>query len=479
MIHLRRPSRREFVRAAAGAPLLMSACAPKENGGTPPPTDKLNIAYIGIGGLYGPRAIEELRDSHNVAALCDIDWRTKDQFGELANMVTPAVDVIAQYPDAPHYDDWRQMLEEKGDGIDAVVICSADHAHAVAAITAMKAGKHVFCEKPLAHSVDEVQAMMAAAHTYGVATQTGVQGHASEDLISMVEWIQDGAIGDVKEVHCFEGAGPKGADRRQRPSVYDNIAHVNDQVPVPPEVKWDLFLGPAPERPYNPMYTPLWWRNWLDFGTGILGDHGPHYIDVPFWALDLGLPETIQAETDPEYDPKTNTQTWPTMWIVHFTFPARGDKPPVALTWHANHTPPLPSYVKEDQLPAGGGMIVGSKGAIVYANIYAGKPGETVEGMVQLLPEELDKSYTRPAKTIPRPKSHWLEWTECIKSGKKPSTNFDYGGPLTNICLLGDIAVRNKGTLLRYDAASGKFTNSDAANEAMGHYSRPGWELPT
>jgi predicted dehydrogenase len=227
------------------------------------------------------------------------------------------------------------------------------------------------------------------------------------------------------------------------------------------------------------MYLPTRWRSWLDFGTGVLGDHGPHYIDVIVSALGLEFPETVEADTDPEYDPAKNIQTFPRMATVRYAFPARGKKPPVTMTWHNNSMPPLPSYVKEDQIATGGGLLAGSKGVIVFGTIYSGKSGQIVPGLVKLLPEELDKSYKRPAPTLARPASHWLEWAECAKSGKLASTNFQYGGLVTQISLLGDIAIRNKGTILRYDQKRAKFINNDSANRAMGHYSRAGWELPT
>jgi predicted dehydrogenase len=452
--------------------------------GFAPPSEKLNVAFIGIAGGYGRRALEEL-STQNIVAICDVDWRKPDK--QRTNFPA-AVDVAAKYPSARRFDDWRKMLEEMDKGIDAVVVCTPDHTHAVASITAMKMGKHVFCEKPLAHSVNEVRAMMAAAHKYKVATQTGVQGHASEDLRSIVEWIRDGAIGDVKEVHLFEGARPKPAPGAQAQvgrggnmrSIYESIAHVSDEIPIPPEVKWDLWLGPAQARPYNPMYLPIRWRSWLDFGTGVLGDHGPHFIDPVVWALDLRFPETIEAETDPEYDIEKNTQTFPRMAIVRYTFPARGSKPPVALTWRQNDMPPLPGFLKPgDKIPSGGGMIVGSKGAITYGPIYNGKPGTTVPGLVKLYPEELDRDYKRPAKSLPRPESHWIEWVECAKTGKQTSANFDYGGLVTQIALLGDIAIRHKGTLLRFEPKKHKFHGNESVNKAFGAYSRPGWELPT
>jgi predicted dehydrogenase len=473
-------SRRNLLASAAGGsgalliPSQVLGQSPKTA-----PSEKLNIAFVGIGGGYGTRALNEL-SSQNIVAVCDVDWRTREQQHV---RFKPAIEEAALYPKARRFNDWRKMLEEMDKGIDGIVVCTPDHTHAVISITAMKMGKHVFCEKPLAHSVDEVRAMIAAGRKYKVATQTGVQGHASEDLRSMVEWVRDGAIGPVREVHLFEGARPprhsNGAARAMHGSIYDAIAHVNDKIPVPPEVKWDLWLGPAHVRPYNPMYLPIRWRSWLDFGTGVLGDHGPHYLDPVVWALDLGFPEVIEAATDPEYNPEKNTQTFPRSAIVHYRFPANGDRPPVSLTWYQSQMPPRPRFLKpDDELPSGGGMLVGDRGAIVFGPIYNGKPGAIVPGLVKLYPEELDRSYKRPARTLSRPQSQWLEWIECAKTGKQASANFDYGGLITQIALLGDIAIRNRGALLRFDANEQRFTNCEGANKAFEYYSRPGWALP-
>jgi predicted dehydrogenase len=472
-------TRRSFASAFTVLPASVLGRA-----GAFPPSAKLNVAFIGIGGLYGPRGIQELA-SQNVVALCDVDWRTTSRAGDRPN----AVEMAGQHPRARRFDDWRRMLEEMDKRIDAVVVCSADHTHAHASITAMKMGKHVLCEKPLAHSIHEVRAMMAAGRKYKVATQMGLQGHASEDLLSMVEWIRDGAIGDVKEVHVFEGARPPGAPPATGlfndaypfgPGYYEQIGRVREQVPVPPEVKWDLFLGPAPARPFHPLYTPLKWRSWLDFGTGLLGDHGTHFIDPVAWALDLGFPETIEAETDAGYGPEQAAQMFPRASTVRYTFPARGKLPPVTLTWHTNNMPPMPKGWKAaDPFPTGGGMFVGSKGALVYSSIYSGKPGEAVPGMLKLAPEGLDREYRRPARSLARPTSHWLEWVEAAKSGKPASTGFGYSGVLTQICLLGNIAIRQKGKILRYDARAERFTNNDAANQAFRRAYREGWNLPS
>ena len=444
------------------------------------PSDKLNIGFIGIAGYYGGAGLRELA-SQNIVALCDVDWRTRAQMTSKQPLYAP--EVAQQYSQAKCFDDWRVMLEKMDKSIDAVLICTADHTHAVAAVTAMKMGKHVFCEKPLAHSVHEVRAMMNSERSHpGQATQTGIQGHASEDVISIVEWVRDGAIGTVQEVQVFQGSGrppsghPVGARPRRLP--YEEIEHVNDDVPIPPEVKWDLWLGPAPYRKYNPMYLPLRWRNWLDFGTGILGDHGPHFIDPMFWALDLGFPESIEAETDPEYDPQTNTQTFPRRSVVRYRFPARGKRPSVSLTWYGGDTPPIPKgWDPAKEFPNGGGVILGSKGTIVYGPVYNSLPRKLMQ--VWLLPEELDRSYKRPVQTLPRPSNIWMEWAECAKTGKQPSADWHYGGSLTQVCLLGDIAIRHKGQMLRFDEKKEKFTNSSSANAMFEQPSRSGWALPS
>jgi predicted dehydrogenase len=341
----------------------------------------------------------------------------------------------------------------------------------------MKMGKHVFCEKPLAHSIHETRAMMAAEKKYkNVTTQTCIQGHASEDCRAIVEWVRDGAIGDVREAHVYEYE----TTRPGTPNYYEDIQHINDDVAIPPELKWDLWIGPAPYRPYNTAYHPNRWRYWLDFGTGKLGDHGPHYIDPVYWALDLGLPATIEADADAEWNtPAAKAQKYPRFAEVRYGFPARGKKPPVTLTWHHNDKmPPLPKWWRaEDKAPTGGGIIVGTKGAIVFGPIYASKPGALQQ--VKLIPEELNRDYRRPAKTIPRLNTgHWMEWIECAKAGKQTSSDFAYGGAISEIALLGDIAIRNTGKVLHYDAKRGKFKD-DEANAMFQRTYRKGWELPT
>ncbi|WP_213803514.1 Gfo/Idh/MocA family oxidoreductase [Granulicella sp. dw_53] len=433
--------------------------------------DKANIAFIGIGN-YGAQNLTELA-RENIVAVCDVDWRTRAQLPGRGGL---ASEVAAKYPQAKRFDDWRIMLESMDRQIDAVVVCTADHVHAVAAITAMKMGKHVYCEKPLAHTIGQVRAMTAAAHKYPQqATQTGIVGHASEDVRRIVEWVRDGAIGKIEKIDVWQSDWTAG---QRYTSPYDEIAHVQDQVVVPAEVKWDLWLGPAPERPYNPMYLPLRWRNWLDFGTGILGDHGPHFMDPVIWALDLGYPDEISADTDPGYVGAARQQMFARYSHVNYHFPAKGARAAVPLKWYGYATPEIPKgWNKSEPFPTGGGILHGTKGTLVFGPVYNSKPGAPKQ--VWLLPEEVDREYKRPDATIARPQSHWLEWIDAARDGKQPSANWQYGGLVTEICLLGNIAIQHAGTTLRFDPKSRSFTNSAAANSMFDHGTRARWKLPT
>src|ERR1700730_6717258 len=466
-----RISRRKFFSGAAAA----YAC------GTQPlwargarklsANDKANIAFIGIGN-YGAQNLVELA-GQNFVAVCDVDWRTREQLpgrGKLAS------EVAAQYPQAKRFDDWRIMLESMDKTIDAVVVCTADHVHAAAALTAMKLGKHVYCEKPLAHSISQVRAMTAAARKYeGQATQTGICGHASEDVRRIVEWVRDGAIGKVEKIEVWQSDGAVG---KRYGSPYDEVSHVQDKIAVPAEVKWDLWLGPASERPYNPMYLPLRWRNWHAFGTGILGDHGPHFMDPVLWALELGYPDEISADADPGYSGEARRQMFARHSHVNYRFPAKGSRAAVELKWYGYATPEIPKgWSSTEPFPNGGGILHGTKGTLVYGPVYRSLPG--VPKQVWLLPEELDRQYKRPGQTIPRVKSHWLEGIGAARDGKQPSANWSYGGFVTEICLLGNIAIQHAGTTLAFDPQSRKFKNSPSANSMFEHGVRAGWELPS
>ncbi|HWC99912.1 MAG TPA: Gfo/Idh/MocA family oxidoreductase [Candidatus Sulfopaludibacter sp.] len=457
-------------------------------GGATPPSEKLNIAMIGTGGR-GAVSLRNLTD-HNIVALCDVDWRTESR------SEFPAGKMAAQYPQAKRFDDYRIMLAEMDKSIDAVVVATADHSHAHASIAAMRMKKHVYCEKPLAHDMHEVRAMMAAAKKYNVITQTGNQGHSNYDVRSLVEWVRAGAIGSVKEVHLFEGAGRRPAPAAGKVGTvawtgqYDFTKILSDDIPVPPEIKWDLWLGPAPTRKFNPAYLPLSWRRWLDFGTGVMGDFVCHYLDPVAWSLDLELPESIEAETDEAYNPQTNNQTYPNYSQLRCAYPARGNKPPVTVSWYLNSParPPRPQGWKEDEkLPdeSGGGMIVGSQGSILFGKVFHGSSMKSTPGLVRLYPDDLDKSFKRPDMTIPRLQAggdlggHWLDWVDSIKAGKQAGSHFGYGGMLSKSAVIGNIAVRNKGKILRFNAKDETIINDDDANKLFQRRYREGWNLPT
>ena len=475
-------SRRELVTSGVAGFTFLPARVLGRDG--PAPSEKLNIAFAGIGtrGSYNLRELDNLQ--HNVVAVCDVDWRALP-----GRQYPTAIEIAPKYPKAKRYTDWRVMLQEQEKDIDAVVVATANHTHALIALTAMKMGKHVYCEKPLAHSVQEVRAMMAAEKKYKVITQTGCQGHSSEDCRLVVEWVRDGAIGDVREVHIFQNLA--GGRRYEYANVGKLIA---EDHAVPPELSWDLWLGPAPFRPFNPTYLPGSWRNWTDFGDGVIGDYCCHSFDPVFWSLDLGLPEKIEARPDTDFDWATNKHVFPNSAAVRWYFPARGNKPAVNIVWHygtESGAIPLPKGWKAgDKLySAGGGILYGTKGSIVFGPIYASLPLTASSGeykpvtwgtptKIRMFPEELEKEYKQPKKTLPRPFNHWADWVDSVKAKKPAGAGFSYGGPMSETALLGNIAYTQKGKVLTYDAKAGLFVNNDEANKLLKVSYRQGWELP-
>jgi predicted dehydrogenase len=478
-------SRRKLLAGAAAAGFTFLPSRVLGRGGAVPPSEKLNVAFVGIGtrGSFDLREMANL--GHNVVAICDVDWRPlKDR------QYPTAIEIAANYPNAKRYDDWRIMLQEQDKNIDAVLVATADHSHAVVSLTAMKMGKHVYCEKPLAHSVEEVRAMIAAEKKYKVTTQTGCQGHSSEDCRMLVEWIKDGAIGDVREVHIFQNIG---SGRR---FTYPDLPKlVAEEHPVPPELKWDLWLGPATARKFNPVYLPSAWRAWQDFGEGVIGDYCCHSFDPVFWALDLTLPEKIESRPDAPFNPAVNDQTWPNSGIVRWDFPARPKMPPVSVVWHygvdAGHIPLPKGWKSTDVLPpAGGGIFFGSQGAVVFGPIYASLPLTASTGAykpvtwgtptkVRMFPEELEKSYkVKKSLNLPRPFNHWWDWAEAAKARKPAGAPFSFGGLLSETALLGVLGFRQPGKVLTYDSKAGLFLNNDEANQRLKTSYREGFALP-
>jgi predicted dehydrogenase len=443
-------NRRRFLRGAATA-AAAAAVLPRHivaGSHQTAPSDKLRLAFVGVGGRGASNlnGLAEL-DQH-VVALCDVDQER-------------AAASLARYPQARQFRDFRRMLDELDDQIDAVVVSTPDHTHASAAMAAIRRGKHVYCEKPLAHTIGEVRALQNAAREHGVITQLGNQGHSFDHIRLFCEWIWDGAIGNVHTIHA------------QRPSDYsriDALPALAERPPVPETLDWDLWLGPVASRPYCPEYLPGKWRGWMPFGTGVLGDWTCHIVDPVFWALDLGSPQTIEARTD-GYDRLKHADTFPHGTTITYQFPAKGDRGPVTLHWYdGSLAPPELPEIPWQSFPRNtSAVVLGDRGGIRY-----GSHGATG---VRIFPEEQMLAYERPEPTLPRVAGHHQDWLDAIRNGKPAGSNFDYGGSLTEIALLGVIATRLTGTRLQWDGASMRFIDCEAANQMLDAPRRPGWEL--
>jgi predicted dehydrogenase len=334
----------------------------------------------------------------------------------------------------------------------------------VAVIDAIRRGKHVYCEKPLAHSIGEVRALMKAARTHKVVTQLGNQGHSSGSIRSFCEWIWDGAIGNVTEVHACCDAFPQ---------VYcqiDKLPQLKEKHEVPSRLDYDLWLGPAQFRPYSPLWVPWNWRGWMPFGTGCIGDWVCHVVDPSFWALDLGLPTKVRADEVKGYDPKLHADVYPRGVKITYQFPAKGKRGPVKLVWFdGSERPPRPEVLEEGRgIPGTGAIVYGDKGVIQHGSHGAGG--------VQIIPEAKMKEYKQPEPTIPRVRGHHWDWLEAIRTDRQAGSNFDYGGPLTEIALLGAIAIRFPGQELEWNAEAMKFTNFADANAYVDPPYRAGWK---
>ncbi|HIQ20441.1 MAG TPA: Gfo/Idh/MocA family oxidoreductase [Planctomycetes bacterium] len=432
---------------AAGASItVVPRCAVAGSGGTAP-NDRLNIAGIGVGGRG--RANLEAVKSENIVALCDVDTRI-------------AADTLKRFPSAQRFRDFRKMLDQMEKQIDAVVVSTPDHTHAVASMAAIQRGKHVYCEKPLAHSVYEVRRLMKAAEEHKVVTQLGNQGHSFETIRRFCEWIWDGAIGQVHTIH----AGCAAVN-----SAIDQLPRLKEKHAVPPELDWDLWLGPAPYRPYHPAYLPGSWRGWVPFGNGTVGDWTCHVVDPVFWALDLGAPKTIQASVK-NYDPKTQGDAFPKGEVITYEFPAKGQRGPVTLHWYSGSEPiPRPKDLEPDRNPVRtGAVVIGEKGTIMYGSHGAGG--------VRIIPEKKMRAYKQPEPTLPRVPGHHRDWLDAIRKGTKAGSDFAaYGGPLTEIAMLGVIAIRLAGTRLEWDAEKMQFANCAEANPLVNPPYREGWSL--
>ncbi len=511
--------RRQFLQTAAAATAGFTI-VPRHvlaGSGQAAPSDRFNVAGVGIGGMGRANLINLA--SQNIVALCDADWgyagAAFDKLGadaaqmeqrlsappataaaggdpavaaRQAQMRQRSIEQVANmkrlseaYGKAAKYSDYREMLEKQKD-IDGVVVATPDHLHAVIALASMDLGKHVYVQKPLSWSVDEARRLAKKAADTKLTTQMGNQGHSSDDAQLVNEHIWAGTIGEVREVHVWTNRPlaywPQGIPRPEvgKTAASDlrwNMTGVMERLgtamagtfPVPDKLNWDLFLGPAPFVPYHPVYHPFNWRGWVDWGCGAIGDMGAHLIDHPFWALDLGLPTSVETVSTP-----FNKATYPMATTTYYQFDARGDKPAVKLTWYDGALfPPRPEEMGETRLnPTGGVIYYGSKGKLMH-DTYGYNP--------RLLPQALADSAPTPPQKLQRIKtSHEMNWVDAAKSKTEASCPFSYAARLTETMLLGVVALR-AGTKIHYDGANMRVTNNAAANDFLKRDYRQGWSL--
>jgi predicted dehydrogenase len=426
-----RTTRRDFLKTSTALGAGYWVGGRTESVYSASPNEKLNIAIIGPGGKGASNLAGVAGE--NIVAFAEVD----DVRGGPS---------MAKFPMAKRYKDFRKLLDKEEKNIDAVVVSTPDHIHVPAAVRAMRMGKHCYCEKPLSHSVSEARLAAETAKKYKVATQMGTQIHAGNNYRRVVEIVQSGLLGDVTEVHVWSGAGWGGVERSKETPA------------VPKTLDWDLWMGPAPTRPYHSDYVPFFWRRWWDFGSGTLGDMGCHYMDLPFWALGLRHPQTISAK-----GPKRHPESCPLGVTVDYQFGSRDKQPPVHLKWYDNVACPKELYGYK--LPGSGVLFKGSKGMMLstYSNY-------------KLFPEKQFAGVELPPQTIPNSIGHHAEWLRGCKTGEPTTCNFDYSGALTESVLLGTVAYR-VGKTLEWDPKTLKATNCPEADQFLRLPYRKGWEL--
>jgi len=474
-------SRRKFVKASALTAGLFMIVPRHVLGGKGfiAPSDKLNIAGIGAGGKAWDNIPGAYKDGQeNIVALCDVND-------------SRAAEMYKKFPNAKTYKDFRVMLEKQKD-IDAVMISTPDHIHAIATLTAMQLGKHVYVEKPLTHSIQEARVLAAAAKKYPkLATQMGNQGSSGDDMRKVQEWIAAGAIGKVTRVHVWS----------DRPVWIQGVPTPKEVMPIPAGLDWDLWLGPAPKRDYHSVYAPFRWRGWWDFGTGALGDMGCHLIDVPFRALELTYPTSVEASMSQawakDFEGANLTESAPMASTVYFQFPKRGKMPAVELIWYDGGIQPKrpDELAPNEYLDTNGVLFEGSKGKLL-CSIFGSFP--------RLLPTKLQQEFKAPKPTLTRipgghDEGHHQNWVSACKNGTPTSSPFEYACKLTETVLIGNLAIRSQNvkkkiensdannywankefpgrTKLLWDAAQMKVTNFDEANQFVQRKYREGWSL--
>jgi hypothetical protein len=456
-------SRRQFIRYTATTATILGVAPAFLRGQNL--NGKINVAVIGAGGKGEGEVSDAAGLGANIVALCDVDYNR-------------AAKSIEKHPDAKQYHDFRKMLEEMGNSIDAVTVSTPDHVHAPASLMAMKMGKHCFCQKPLTQSVYEARMMRQVAKEKKLATQMGNQGSAGDGLRRAVEVIQAGVIGKPKELHVWSNRPiwPQGIDRPQ------------GEDPVPADFNWDLWLGPAPVRPFKKgVYHPFSWRGWRDFGTGALGDMACHTVNMPFRALKLGYPNVVECEETSEL----HAETYPKTSRIRFEFPAREGLPPLKFWWYDGNPGeksvkllrPNEDITKEivalqGKLPASGALIIGDKGKIFSPDDYGSTFFILASGEENFTKGSEHEACKAVEQTIPRSPGHMKEWLEMIKGGAPAYSNFDIAAYLTEIILLGCVAMRvGVGKKLDWDGPNMRAKNTRAADQFVKREYRKGWDI--
>ena len=442
-------TRRKFMKQAATASMATTLIVPNLSFATPP-SGKLQHAAIGVGG-QGASDLGQINSSEkvDVVALCDIDAENLERASKL-------------YPNARLYRDWREMLEQEEDNIDSVNVATPDHTHAAASMTAIRKGKHIYCEKPLTHDVYEARKVTLAARRKGIATQMGNQIHSHKFYRTAVQWMQEGAIGKIKEWHSWSGAGYALRDEiikngRIRPATSD---------PVPKHVDWDLWLGTAPERPFKlDYYHKFYWRLWRDFGSGETGDFGCHILDPIFTALGVKDPIDITCQTE-----DINQEMWPHWIQAEYTFKGTelcADKT-ISATWSDGGKRPdvslSPHLPKDFQLHGAGSMVIGEEGTLIIPHVKAPSLHPAVKYASYPTPELEDLN-------------HYHDFVEAALGNRIAGSHFDYAGPLTETVQLANIANRFPGKTLKWNAKRLKFSNSKEANKYIRRSYREGFEV--
>jgi predicted dehydrogenase len=451
-------NRRHFIKKTAAA--FAFTVVPRHvlgGSGYTSPSEKLNIACIGAGGR-GAHDLKEMSaetENFNVVGLCDLDENY---------MKSKIKQVCPEFINTPYYADYRKMFDSIGDKIDAVIISTPDHSHAVITMDCMERGKHVLTQKPLTHNIYEARLLKKTARELKIVSQMGIQAHAYKPLRMGVDLIQSGILGTIHEVHIWTN----------RPAWKQGIPRPKETPAVPEGFDWDQWIGPAPYRPYHPSYHPFHWRGYWDFGTGALGDMGCHIFDQPFWALDLRNPSSVEAfatdtgwwQTDLDL-----SQTAPVASILRYEFPKRGKRKPLTLYWYDGGLRPLRPENFEDNrtLPDQGIMYVGENGTVMCPYVAA----------LRMIPESKMKGFKYPEQTIPDSPGHFKEWVDaCTGTAKLPHANFDYSSELTETVLLGCVALRaGVGRKYLWDADNMQITNFPEANRFVKEQYRQGWTL--